>query len=884
MTTPRDREPELRDVIRPPVGERVDAELSFHIDMRTRELMARGMSEADARAEAIRRFGDFDEVSSTLVRIAGRTEGIMRRARFVREAISDARVAVRMLKRRRAFAALAIGTMALGIGAATAIFSVVDGVLMRPLPFDKPDEIVSVWLTQPSLAKDPAIAWLAQATPVGNEDYQALTRDATSLRDVALYSTGGVATLSTDAGTERIPVLNATSTLLPALRVRPQLGRGFTRDDDVLNGPNVVMITWEAWRSLYGGDSTVIGRKLTLDDKPFEIIGVLPEGLQIDRTVDAPVLWLPALRDSFDIPARHNRGYRALARLAPGVPLSTATAQAARILRAVNGDTLLGARVDVWQRDQTRTARGPLLVLLGAAGLLLLIACVNVAVLQVGEGAARAREMATRAALGAGVARLVRQLLAESVVVAGFGAALGLGLSWFMLRALVALAPERLPGLDAVALNGRVLVFTMVCALVTGVLFGVVPALLMGRAGATEIVRSGAGESGRGARSAQRALVALQLALSMALLVDAALLARSLRNVRDVDPGFRPEGLLAVRVSLPRRFGDDPTRAFTDGVMRRLRAYPGIEAVTAGTHVPFVSGSTSSPVALDRMDEALARANARHTQQRYVMPGYFEVLGMKLLAGRFFAPDDRAGGELVAVVSAAEVARDFGGVWPIGRQVKHQGRWRRIVGVVADVKYHGLAREDEATIYVPFEQLPDDAPTFVIRAASAVTNRTALAALLHEVEPRATLVSVTSVPTAIAKSYAAERYRTVLVSAFGVMAALLAVVGLYGVSIRSAKRRTRELGIRLALGSTSSMVVRLLVNDAMAGVAMGLAVGIPAALLAGRAVSPYLFGVSAKDPVVFVSVAVALVVGTTLATALPAMRAARVNPAVALRE
>ncbi|MEP6618543.1 MAG: ABC transporter permease [bacterium] len=880
MTTP-DRESELRDLVRPPVGERVDRELEFHIEMRTRELVERGMSPTEARADAIRRFGNFEEVSSTLVEIAGQTEGIMRRARFVREAARDARVALRMLMRRRAFAALAIGTLALGIGAATAIYSVVDGVLLRPLPFSEPDRIAAVWITQPSLSKDPAIAWLADRTPMGNNEYQALRRDAASLRDLAMYADGGPVTLTTEAGSERLPTMLATSSLLRALRVHPAVGRAFVDGEDVLNGPNVAMLSWDTWRSRFGGDSSVVGRKLTLDDKPYEIIGVLPQGLQVDRATDAPAFWLPALHDSTDIPAKRNRGYRALARLAPGVPYSAATDEVARVLREVTGDTLISARVEEWQRDQTHTARGPLLLLLAAAGLLLLIACVNVAILQLAEAAARSREMATRAALGAGVARLVRQLLAESVVISFLGALIGTALAWLMIRGLVALSPERLPGMDDVALDGRVLAFTMACAAGTGVLFGIVPALLAGRSGAAAIIRSGAGESGRGARTVQRSLVAIQLALSMALLVEATLLAQSLRNLSKVDPGFQRNDLAAVRVMLPREFSTEQRLSFTSNMLQRLRAYPGVARATVSTHVPFVSGVNSSPVTVDHSEAAAAAA--RQTQQRYVEPGYFELLGMHLLSGRFFTPDDRDGGELVAVVSAAEVARDFGGVSPLGREVRHQGKWRRIVGVVADVKYRGLAREDEATIYVPYGQLPGSWPYFIIRGSAAAVMPAALTAMVHEVEPRAIMGPVTAIPGAIEKSYAAERFRAVLVSVFGGMAALLAVVGLYGVSIRTTKRRMREIGIRLALGGSRGSVVRLLVNDAMAGVAMGLAVGAPVALLAGRLVSPYLFGISPRDPIVFAGVAVSLAIATALASGIPARSAGRMNPAEVLR-
>jgi len=653
VSAPREGGRDSHEIITPSVDKRVSSELAFHIEMRTRELIARGMSADDARREAVRRFGNLDEVSSDLVKIGRQTEGIMRRARFISEATHDARAALRMLGRRRGFAALAIGTLALGIGAATAIYSVVDGVLLRPLPFDEPDRIAAVWLTQPTLARDPAISSFANATPVGNEEYQALRRDAKSLQTLALYGIGFV-TLSTDAGSVRVPSLTATASLLPVLRARPAVGRAFQPGEDVLNGPNVTMLSWEAWRTRFGGDSSVIGQHVTLNQTPYEVVGVLPPGLRVDRSVEVPEFWLPALRDSGDLVQRRNRNYRALARLAPSATYPAATQQVAQILRSL-GDTTLNARVEVWQHDQTSAARGPLLVLLGAAALLMVIACVNVAILQLGEAAARAREMATRAAMGAGVARLVRQLLVESMVLSFVSALLGTMLAWLMIRGLVAIAPERLPGMDTVRLDARVLLFAMVSAGVTGILFGIVPAIIAGRAAAGNIVRSGVGESGRGTRTVQRSLIAVQLGLSMILLVEAALLSRSLRNLSDVDPGFRPAQLTAVRVGRSWRSDADQTRSFTAEVLQRLASYPGVQAVTASTHVPFVSGSNSSPVELDRIGDEVP-AERRHTQQRYVVPGYFETIGMRLVSGRFFNADDRAASEFVAIVSESEVA------------------------------------------------------------------------------------------------------------------------------------------------------------------------------------------------------------------------------------
>jgi predicted permease len=786
-----------------------------------------------------------------------------------------------MIIRRRSFAAIAIATLALGVGAATAIYSVVDSVLLKPLPFEDPARIGAVWITQPRLSRDPILAWLAAATPMGHREYAALLQNAKTLRDVAMWGPTSVA-LATDNGPERLRALRVTSSMLPMLRTRPALGRGFAPGEDALGGPRVAMVSWETWTTRYGADSSLVGRSVTLNDKPWVIVGVLPPGLRIDRTAEAPPFWVPALQDSSDIPERRNRSYRALARLAPGATYAAATQEAAAIIRSVTADTALSARVDQWQEDQGRDARGPLLVLVAAVGLLLLIACANVAILQLGEAAGRGREMSTRAALGAGAGRLVRQLLVESLAIALASAVLGAVVAWGMIRGLVAAAPARMPGIDAVALNGRVLAFTVACATLTGLLFGIAPALVVGRMGTASLVRIGSGQSAHGSGRLQRALIASQLALSVVLLGGSALLARSLRQLTAVDPGFRPDGITVLSVALPRGYQDDQTLSLADQAIGRLRNIPGVQRVSAAENVPFANGTSSSPIQVEATagDPALV---TREAQQRYVMPGYFDTMGIRLVAGRAFDATDRAGSVPVAIVTVSEMRRDFGGRNPLGLRIRHQSVWRRIVGVAADVKFRGLAKEDEPTIYVPAAQFGLGWPTFVVRGSAPATIEPAFKAILRELEPRASLLETASLPVLIEKSYAGERYRTVIVSVFGVMALLLAAVGLYGVSVRAAARRNREIGIRLALGSTTGRVVRLLVADAMGGVAVGLVVGVPAALIAGRLVRPYLFGVTPNDPVSFVAVGAVLIVVTAAASLIPAHGAGKTSPAVVLR-
>ena len=872
------------ETFRPPVDERVANELAFHIEMRTRELIAEGVAPDVAQRMAKERFGDIDSVAAELNRLERGTDRTVRRSRYFAELAHDARFAFRMMARRRTFATLAIATLALGIGAATAIYSVVDTVLLRPLPFDEPDRIAAVWLAQPSVATDPVISWLAEATPMGPVEYNAIRQQSRTLRELAMWAPRPV-TLTTEAGPERLPGIRVTSTLLPTLRVRPLLGRVFAPGEDALGGPAITMVSYETWSTRFGADSSLVGRSLTLNGRSYAVIGVLPPGVRVDRTNELPSFWFPALQDSADLPQMRNRSYSAIARLSPSATFASATQETARLIRAVSGDTTMSARVDAWQRDQGRDARGPLLVLLAAVGLLLLIACVNVAILQLGEGSARGLEMTTRAALGAGSGRLVRQLLVESVAIALVSAVLGAVLAWMMMRGLIAAAPAKLPGIDQVALNGRVLAFAVSCATLTGLMFGVVPAFVVARTGTGSLVRIGVGQSGRGTRQLQRLLIASQLALSLVLLVGAALLSRSLRELANVSPGFNAPSLTAVSLAVPRSYyrDDDRVRSFSTDLVARVGQIPGVERASIASGVPFVGGGgSSSPLTVEAPPGA-PEIRPRHAQQRYVQPGFFETMGMQLKVGRLFNADDRKGSEPVAIVSEEEVRRDFGGRQPLGMRVQHQRQWRRVVGVVADVKYRGLGQDNEPTVYIPLDQYVGGLPTLVVRGAVGPAFAQAVKAALREVEPDASVLKVEAIPQLIEKSYAAERYRTLIVTLFGVMASVLAAVGLYGVSVRAAARRNREIGVRIALGSSSSRITRLLVGDAMSGVALGLAVGIPGALLAANLVRPYLFKVGPKDPVSFGASALLLVAVTAFASFLPARVAGRESPAKVLR-
>jgi predicted permease len=620
----------------------------------------------------------------------------------------DTLFALRTLRRRPTFAAIAIATIALGIGAATAIYSVVDGVMFRPLPFREPGRLVAVWQTYPFWRKDPILGRSWDRISFSIPEFRDWRASQTSFSHVGIWAGRSGMSLGGTGTPEIVGVIRASSTLLDVLGTTPALGRMFTDGEDVVGGPPVLMVTWEAWQNRFQADPGIVGRVFRLDERPYTVVGVLPRGLSLSRTSSPAgdaIFWSPVGQEASDANNRGNHGYQGLGRLAPGVTVAHATEEADRILRGTESPDRRGVFLREWQVDQTRDVRKPLFVLLGAVGLLLLIACVNVAVLLLGEASAREQEIAARIALGAGRGRIIGQLLTESVSLASVGAVAGTALAWAGTRLLVALAPPRIPGLASVGIDLRVLGFTLAAAAGTGILFGLAPALTLARSSPSEVFRGASGQSGRGRGRLQRALVAAELALSLVLLVGASLLSRSLDRLTAVDPGFRADHLLAARITLPRtRYADSTViREVYRRAAERLAALPGITAVTGISNVPFGGGNSSTSIEIEGRPVG-PNERLHEMEQRTILPNYFEVLGIPLVAGRFFDANDRTGAPPVVIVSQMAARREFPDESPIGKRVRFQGTWREIVGVVADTKYRQLSMDDQATIYAPLEQ------------------------------------------------------------------------------------------------------------------------------------------------------------------------------------
>lgn len=798
--------------------------------------------------------------------------------------LADLRFALRTLSRRRTFFIVAVTTLALGIGAATSIFSVVDGVLFRPLPFSEPSKLVSVWQTYPEWRKEPILASSWDKITFSVPEYRDWRAQQTSFDDVGIYSINQFL-LTGRESPELVPVVSASSSLLSVLRKTPILGRDFLPGEDLPGGPAVALVSYEAWLSRFGGDSSIVGKLVPFETKSYEIVGVLPPKLSLRRaSTPPPQFWIP-MQDSSDAATRGNHSFWGMARLKRGVLENQAALETARIMNAVSHrDPPSGARVTPLQIEQTRDVRKPLLVILAAVALLLLIACVNVATLLVGEAASREHEMATRVALGAARIRLVRQLLTESLALAGIGAALGTSLAYGGTRVLVALAPARIPGMADVRTDMRVLSVAILAAVITGLLFGLVPALTLSRSGPALLMRSGAGQSVRGRGGLQRAFVAVQLSLSVVLLVGAGLLSRSFARLTAVNPGFNTAGLLMVRIQLPRTIAsNEAARAdYYARALERLTATRGIVAVTAGTTIPFSNSNSSTTVHIEGLGPK-PEGETREAQQRVVLPNYHSALGIPLRAGRYFSDQDRQGAIAVAIVSESMARRDWPDASPLGKRVMYRGEWRTIVGIVGDIKFRSLSSDVEATVYAPFPQVQQGL-TFLIRArADAASVVPIVRATLARVNRNTPVTTIDTMSDLLSRSFAEERYRTVLIGMFGVLAAVLAAVGMYGVTSRAVSRRTREVGIRMALGASSQAVSALIVAQTLTGVVAGVAAGLVAALAVTRLLSPFLFGVKPTDPVTYAGILGMLAIVSVVASWLPARRAGQVAPATVLR-
>lgn len=795
----------------------------------------------------------------------------------------DARFALRFLSRRRVVAAIMIATLALGIGAATSMFSVADVVLFRPLAFPGADRLVTVWRTRPDLRTTPGRSanWDRFGLSMRNlRTWRAAQRSFSSIGAWTTTTT----IVATDGGAEELKVVHATASMLPTLGVQPELGRNFSSAEDAAGGEPVALVSHETWATKLGEDPKVLGRHVVIDSVSYSIIGVMPPGVTLDRTSAPAAYWIPASQDAgaLDDDAQN---YWVIGRLAANVSMAGAIDETTRLasMWPTIGTQPTGVRLAALKDEQTRNVRQPLLILLAASAVLLLIACANVAVVLMGELMTRDRELRARLALGASRSRLVRQLLTESVVLAGLAGIIGTLVSVAGVRLIVRLAPSGVPGLQTVHVDPRILVVATAVSLATGLIAGLVPTLLVSRSSTSLDTRAAAPS---GSAETQRGIVAIEVALSVVLLVGAALLVESFARINAVDVGFRREHLLALRLRLPRPQFDDSVaqRALYADLLTRIRALPDVDHAAATTSPPFSGGSSSSSYQVEGRTPSTADLPS-DAQRRVTSSDYFATAGMPLVDGRAYGAIDDGGAPPVIVVSQSLARREWPNQSAIGKRVKWIGQWRTVVGVVVDVKLHGLFDRDLPTIYAPMAQLLRGGdPWVVVHARSDDPSLVpTLRAIVRQTAPSVAVGSIDEMAHLVTVSIADERFRTQLMSAFAILAAILAAVGMYGVATAAANRRTQELAIRSALGATNASIVGLIVRSSTSGVVIGATAGVGLAWFGTRALTPYLYGVGHADPTSYALVLVLLTATTLAATWIPARRVTRTPLVEALR-
>ncbi|HEX6057387.1 MAG TPA: ABC transporter permease [Gemmatimonadaceae bacterium] len=801
----------------------------------------------------------------------------------------DLKYAVRSLRRRPGFASVVVLTLALGIGATTAVFSVVNGVLLRPLPFPDPDRIVRLdgYPTNGD--------WEKVGTGTSYPDYLDVRAASTSFEHLAAIR-GWTATLTAPgAEPQRVAVGYITANFTAAFGVRPILGRGFLPDDERPGATPVAMLSHELWSARWGGDASLVGGTIEIDGVPTTVVGILPADLRLRGDVQ---LWQPLVPG----PLEEARGAHRLAvvgRLRDGTALDAARAEVAAIAKRLEmqypQDNLhRGARLDPLRESIVADARPALLVLFGAVALVLLIGCTNLASLFLARATAREREMAVRAALGAGRGRLVRQWMTESLLLTTLGGLAGLAVAWGGMRALLSFVPRSLPRADEVALDLPVLAFLLVVSVATGLLFGILPALQQRREEASlASLRDGArgATSGAARRRLRQGLVVAEVALATVLVVGAALLIKSFWQLQTTELPFRPDGVVVTQVQLPAtRYERAPSvLAFYERLHEELAAIPGVRDVSFAYEHPLSPGWTSSFAIVGR--EPPAPGTEPESRVRAVWPGYFRTVGLPILRGRDVSPRDRWDTPGVVVVNEAFVRRHFPDGEAIGATLDRGQSWWdgqptafEIVGVVADEPFLGLGQPAEPATYYPHLQFPFNEMWVVARTDGDVASvAPAIRDRIWAVDASLPIEPIRTMDEVLGATVAAPRFNAALLSVFALAALLLAAVGIYGVLSYTVAQRTGEIGIRIALGAERGRVVRQVVAQGLAGALAGIVVGVLGAIAVSRLLASLLVGVEARDPAVLGIVAGTLALVALAAAWLPARRASRIEPVAALR-
>jgi putative ABC transport system permease protein len=815
------------------------------------------------------------------------------------EFLQDVRFGWRVLRKNPGFTAVAVLTLALGIGANSAIFSMVHAILLQPLPFPNSGRLVMVWETDPN--REVARGVVAPAELL---DWR---QQAHSFESLGAWRTWFY-NLSGGTEPEQVWGMTITPNFFHVLEVSPSLGRSFLPSEGAPGHEQEVILSHGLWLRRFGGDAGVLGRSLTIDQKPYTIVGVMPAGFSLFGTLRHYDIWMPFAWNPAQL-RRDAHSVIVMGRLAPGVSVAQAQAEMSTLLSREqreysDEDQGLGIRVVGMRGELTAGLRPALLVLMFAVGFVLLIACANVANLLLARAATRQREVAVRAVLGAGRMRLFRQLLTESLMLALLGGLAGIAAAVAGLRVLLTLLPRagsygEIPHPEWIRINVPVLLFTLGIAVVTGIIFGLAPALQNSRADFSESMKEGGrGGTVRRGRAVRSALVISETALALVLLVGAGLLIESFVRLLKQDIGFRSENMLTLQVWMPpaKYPSESQVVIFVQQVRDRLAALPGVRSVSAINFLPLTGWGDFSDFSIEGRP-APKKGQEFTSQYRVIDPGYFQTMGMALKAGRNFTAADSAGAPGVAVISESLAREYWPGEYPIGKRFRldlpdargpwqPQARtdWLTIVGLAGDVRESGLGEAPTPQIYLPFAQNPSRILRFVLHTdGDPATLAGAVRHAVASVNGDQPVSEVETMGGYVSDALSQRRLNMSLLAAFAVLAIFLAAIGIYGVVAYSVAQRTHEIGIRMALGAQPSEVLRLIVGQAMRLVLAGIGFGLLASLFLMRLLASALFGVRANDPVTFAAVAVMLAVVALVASYLPARKAMRVDPMIALR-
>lgn len=862
----------------------LDRELRSDLELEEEEQRERGQSPEEARFAARRAFGNL-----TVIQEQTREEwgwGQLERLG------QDVHYALRQLKRSPGFASIVILTLALGIGATTAMFGFVNAVLLRPLPFPEPDRLM--WLAQ----QDHSVPGVV-AQPISYPDYFDWRRENHSFSSIASYA-GGETTLEWNGQSQRLDTQTVSSDFFRVLGISPLLGRDF-RSDDEKPGNRTLMLSYALWQSSFGAAKDIFGRPILLDGRSYTIAGVMPKGFQFPLGNPGPALWL-SIADTVQGAKTGVRGYDVLhiiGRLKPGVSAEQARADVSTIAANLaiqypdSNKLSWSALVEPELQHMVGDTRPALRVLFGAVTLLLLIVCANVAGLLLARGSKRTPEFALRAALGASRAAVIRQLLVESATLSLLGGAAGVMLAYGVARAAVRLLPLHVPRVDTVAIDGHVLLFHMAVSLLTGITFGLLPAWRLSRSMPAQAMRNGSrtATAGGARHRLQSGLVVAQTAIGLVLLVSSGLLIQSFIRVLNVDPGFDPRHVLSARagVSFNKLTHDEHVRFF-EQALTRIAALPGVQSASAGWPLPMSGTDFSMPFNIQ--GHPVARGDEPSEEVAVVMPGYFEVLRIPLIAGRTFGEQDRGTGAPAIIVNQAFVRKYLPGETPLGRRIQVRlgdstfgYPAREVVGVVGDTRIATLSAPPPPQLFLPYAQTVVINPVLVIRSAgdpAALSG--AVRAAVHEIDRSVPVYQLSTLETNVSQSAAQPRFQTFVITCFASMALILVALGLCGLLFYMVAQRTVEIGLRMAMGAQRADVLKMIVGRGLTLTLLGIGTGVAIAAAVMRLLSGLLYGIQPSDAGTFAITVSVLLITSVAASLLPAYRAARVDPARTIRE